>query len=256
MEGAAELIKEIFEKKGVYDNEGNKYDLTSNIDESEGQFLATIIRKYKPQKTIEIGCAYGISALYICSELEKLNDPHHIMIDAWQSTVFKNIGVTNLKKAGIGFFELIEERSEIVLPRLLSENKKYDLCFIDGNHTFDHTLIDFFYLDRMITTGGIIILDDVGLPAINKLVRYILNYPSYKQIGNVEYKVSPKKKILNLIGKRPFRLFSKLLPDKLKHEFFAGDIIKSNQKLNLNSSMIALQKIKEDDRNWNWFKDF
>lgn len=253
---AAELLKDIFEKKLVYDDVGNKYNLDSNIDEMEGHFLTTLIQKYKPQNTIEIGCAHGISSLFICSELEKIKNPHHTIIDAWQSTYFKNVGVTNLKKADINFFELIEGLSEIVLPRLLSEGKKYDLCFIDGNHTFDHTLIDFFYLNRMIDVGGIIVLDDVGIPGVNKLVRYLLKYPSYKQIGNVPYKVSTQRGIFEIVIKSPFRLFSKLLPDNIKYEIFSSSVIASDKKLKLNSSMIALQKTKTDNRNWNWFEDF
>src|SRR6188474_3142436 len=112
---AEELLKEIFEKKLVYDIEGNKYNLDSNIDESEGEFLRTIIRNYKPRRTIEVGCAHGISSLYICSELEKIKKSHHTIIDAFQSSDFKNVGVSNLKKAGIDFFELIEVLSEIAL---------------------------------------------------------------------------------------------------------------------------------------------
>ncbi len=253
---ASELLDEIFRKQLVYDDAGNEYKLAGNVDMKEGAFLTKLIQEYKPKNTIEIGCAYGISSLFICSALEKIKNPHHTIIDAWQNESFKNIGVSNLKKAGINFFELIEGLSEIILPQLLSEGKKYDLCFIDGNHTFDHTLIDFFYLNRMIDIGGIIVIDDTGIPSVNKLIRYILNYPSYKQIGCVKYNLSAKKEIFDLIVKSPFSLLSKLLPYKLKYRVFASSVIISDKKLNLNSSMIALQKIKNDDRNWDWFKEF
>ena len=251
-----ELLDEIFRKNIVCDAVGNEYKLESNVDMKEGQFLIKLIQEYKPKNTIEIGCAYGISSLFICSALEKLKNPHHTIIDAWQNESFKNIGVSNLKKAGINFFELIEGLSEIILPQLLSEGKKYDFCFIDGNHTFDHTLIDFFYLNRMIDVGGIIVFDDVGMPSINKLIRYILNYPAYQQIGNVKYKLSVKKEIFNWVVKRPLGLFSTLLTNKLKYQVFSSSVITSDKKLNLNTSMIALQKVKNDERNWHWFKEF
>ena len=253
---AQELLDEIFRKKLVYDAVGNEYKLESNIDREEGEFLVKLIKEYKPKNTIEIGCAYGISSLFICSALEKTENPHHTIIDAYQRGYNKNIGLSNLKKAGINFFELMEGLSEIVLPQLLSEGKKYDFCFIDGNHTFDHTLIDFFYLNRMIDIGGIIVIDDAGMPGINKLIRYILNYPAYQQIGNVKYNGSPKKEMFNWFIKKPLGLLSLLLPNKLKHQVFASSVIASDKKLNINSSMIALQKIKNDEREWYWFKEF
>jgi len=71
---------------------------------------------------------------------------HHTIIDAFQSTYFNNIGVGNLKKANLNIYDLIEAYTEIALPQLLSDVKKYDFCFIDGNHTFDRVLVDFFIL--------------------------------------------------------------------------------------------------------------
>ena len=137
---STELLNTIFKNQKVTDELGNNYELNSNLDEKEGAFLKRIISENKPKKTIEIGCAYGISSLFICSELEKDNEVSHTIIDPFQKTDWKNIGISNLKKANINFFKLIEKPSEIALPKLLDENKKYDFAFIDGWHTFDHTL--------------------------------------------------------------------------------------------------------------------
>jgi predicted O-methyltransferase YrrM len=251
-----QVLKDIFERKLVCDEAGIEYPLASNIDSSGGEFLRQLVRKHQPKTTIEIGCAQGISSLYICSELQKTAGAHHTIVDGWQSTGYKNIGINNLKKAGLDCFDLIEGVSEIVLPRLLSEQKNYDFCFIDGNHTFDHTLLDFFYLNRMTKVGGIIVLDDVGMPAVNKVARYILNYPAYRQIGSVQYELSFKRRLFERAMKAPLRLFSKLLGTRVSNGIFAQGIIKSDQQMDLNASMIAVQKIGPDERNWHWYKDF
>lgn len=141
---AKDLLNEIFSKNLVFDQAGNQHTLDSNIDQQEGAFLMKLIREHQPTKTIEIGCAYGISSLFICSELQNIPGSHHTIIDPCQTQYFNNTGLTNLRKAHIDFFDLHEEVSEIMLPRLLSEGKKYDFCFIDGDHRFEHTLIDFF----------------------------------------------------------------------------------------------------------------
>jgi len=253
---ARELLDEIFKTQKVTDQSGNEFKLNSNLDEKEGEFLKNIIHDTKSSRTIEVGCAFGISSLYICSELGKSQHPSHTIIDPYQSTEWKNIGIENLKRANINFFELIEKPSEIALPQLLSEGRVFDFAFIDGWHTFDHTLIDFFYLNRMITVGGVIVIDDVGMPGVNKLMRYLLNYPGYEMIGNVEIGVTVQRNLFDLIIKSPFTLFSKILPKKIKYEIFASKIIKSDRKLKLKSSMIALKKTKEDNRPWNWFEEF
>lgn len=108
----------------------------------------------------------------------------------------------------------------------------------------------------MLEVGGIIVFDDAGMPAIKKLLRYILNYPAYQLIGNVNMHTNSKNKMVDRLIKTPLGLVSKLLPSKLKYEIFSGSVIINDKKLQLNSSMIAIQKIKADERNWHWFKDF
>lgn len=253
---AEELLKEIFRTNKVHDENGKEYQITSHIDEKEGEFIKDIITKYKLAKTIEIGCAYGISSLYICSSIQEFNNPKHTIIDPFQKASVNNIGITNLKRAGFDFFEHIEELSELALPELLSKGEKFDFGFIDGFHTFDHTLIDFFYLNRLIKVGGVIIIDDVGLPGINRLMRYILNYPSYELVGFVKKRKSKKREFYNLITNLPFRGFSKLFPIKLRNNYFSGKIVKSDKSLNINATMVAIRKTKEDKRNWDWFENF
>ena len=76
---------------------------------------------------------------------------------------------------------LIEELSYIGLPKLLNKNKSYDFIFIDGWHTFDYTLLDFFYADKLLKLGGII--DDVLHKGVNKCIKYVeTNYKNYKKI--------------------------------------------------------------------------
>lgn len=76
---AKELLDEIFRTKLVHDAAGNEYQLGSNVDVEEGAFLTKLIQEYKPKKTIEIGCAYGISSLFICDALEKIGGGVNIL---------------------------------------------------------------------------------------------------------------------------------------------------------------------------------
>ena len=59
------------------------------------------------------------------------------------------------------------------------KEKYFDLIFIDGFHTFDYTLIDFFYSNLLLKINGIIIIDDKLHNGVNKCIKYIETNYSY-----------------------------------------------------------------------------
>ena len=64
------IIEEIYRSGVLQDELGNEYKLHSNVDRYEGEFIFQLIRSDPDiRKTLEIGCAYGLSSLYICSAL-------------------------------------------------------------------------------------------------------------------------------------------------------------------------------------------
>ena len=252
------FIQELFKSKLVTDEAGNTIQLHSGITEKEGEFLYNIILKNKAKNTLEVGCAYGVSSLFICAASSQFENYKHTIIDPFQKE-WQNIGILNLQRAGFNSFELIEKLSEIALPQLLEKNKKYDFAFIDGWHTFDHVLLDFFYVNRMMDVGGIIAFHDVDMPSINKLLRYILKYPSYELIDSVACK--PLKKTFNAKVKEvlfvfPLRLLSKVIPSRNVYELISGKVIEKDATLKIDTTLVAIKKVKEDDRDWRWFNDF
>lgn len=248
---------EILIAKKIVGEDGREIVLNSSIDKDEVLFLCRLIEKHKSIHAVEIGCAMGLSALTISEALLE-NDPlnaSHIIIDPFQSTDWKNIGINNLKKEGFNHFTLLEEMSEFALPKLVEQNMKIDFAFIDGWHTFDHTLVDFFYLNRMLKIGGIIVIDDVGMQAINKVVRFIHTYPAYEYEDAVYASLSTSRKIFEGF-RSAIRPISRLFGKKIAPEIFSANLLTSDAFLGLNSSMIAFRKIAEDDRPWNWHKSF
>jgi len=139
--------------------------LRSAISREEGLFLQALASRPGVQTTIEVGCANGVSALYLCSGISSKENASHTAIDPFQSSEYQGRGIENVRRAGFDFFHLIEQPSEIALPTLLSNGARYDMALIDGLHTADQTLLDFYFLDRMIQVGGIIVFDDVNSPA-------------------------------------------------------------------------------------------
>ena len=156
--------------------------ISSCINKVEGDFLVDMIKKTNKTniQVLEVGMANGISSLYICNSIKKYNGTL-TSIDPFQETQWQNRGVQLLKTNKLDNHTLIQKKSYVALPALLGN--KFDIIFIDGWHTFDYTLIDFFYADKLLNTRGYIILDDVRHKSLRQLVDYINNnYKHYKQL--------------------------------------------------------------------------
>lgn len=186
------LIYKLLTTRQLEDKKGQLIKLHSNIKRDEGDYLYNIVRKQKAKICIEVGMAYGTSALFICRALKYNNEEYtghdkHVLysIDPYQSTQWMGLGVENIKRDGLSdYHKLLEMTSYKALPMLLEEHEKaVDVIFIDGWHTFDYTLVDFFYSDLLLAIGGYIVLDDALHAGPAKVVRYIVeNYTHYKRI--------------------------------------------------------------------------
>lgn len=147
------------------------------VSAAEGEALRERVRREGPDRTIEIGLGYGISALFISEGL--LANGHemvrHVVVDPYQATRFAGCGLQVLDEAGItDLVECHEEGSEVVLPRFLGEGRSFDLAFVDGNHRLDGVFLDLVYLGRLVRPEGIVFLDDYQLPAVARAASFCL----------------------------------------------------------------------------------
>jgi len=63
--------------------------------------------------------------------------------------------------------------SETYLPTARIE-KSLDLVLIDGRHSFPFPMIDYFYTAPKIREGGLLLVDDVDLPSVGMLDRFLV----------------------------------------------------------------------------------
>jgi hypothetical protein len=245
-----EIIQKIYETGTVVGWSGNVHQLHSAIDPEEGDFIVDIISNdSEVLNTLEVGCAYGLSSFSICLATRKRVGASHTIIDPFQTSEWDGVGIKNLEKAGIGFFKLIEMKSEFALPRLLEEKEgQFDFIFIDGWHTFDHTLVDCFYASRLLRVGGYLVIDDLGFPSVRRVVDFLKNYPcftSYRSVYKKSPKSSKKMAMRSLLFPLPRECWAKVLKPSLYRRIFEDHA----------ERMIALKKIDEDNRNWDWHDD-
>ena len=145
-----------------------------SIGKSDGDVLRDLVLAERACTIIEIGLAYGGSALAIAEALvaNGSGQAHHLIIDPYQNR-FYGSGWSAIVEAGItGLCLLLEERSQVVLPRLLSDGFLADAAFVDGSHIFHNVFVDLFYLSELVHPGGLVILDDCSYPSVATAARY------------------------------------------------------------------------------------
>lgn len=250
MNSIEKIIDNIYTSGKVIGKNGIVKELHSAIDPDEGHFIYNIIKADPSIRTcLEVGCAYGLASLHICSALSGRTGATHTIIDPFQKSGWDGIGLGYIEQAGIDFARLIEKKSEIALPELLADgDKQYDFIFIDGWHTFDHTLLDCFYATALLRKGGILVMDDVTYPAIRRVVDFLRQYPCYEECGSVseDLKITWKNNIARLLA-RPIAegKWKRILAPGLYHKIFDKKKVQ----------MIALRKNENDDRHWEWHAD-
>ncbi|NEQ45752.1 MAG: class I SAM-dependent methyltransferase [Leptolyngbya sp. SIOISBB] len=241
-EATNEVIQEIYRSGLVRDAQGSTYPHdSSSVTFQAGALLYAFVREMKPAKTIEIGMAYGLSSLFICQALSDNGSGQHTAIDPFQEKVYKSIGLLNLERANLKeIFRFYESPSEVALPQLVSKNETFDFAFIDGSHLFDNAFVDFFFIDRMIEEGGYIAVDDIWMPAVRKVVSFILKSKPY-DLMRPPY--SPDTSFML----RGARLGRRILQNPLGRDW--------TLKL-IPENIALLKKTGQDQRSWDFHREF
>ena len=176
MSSTLELLHE--HGSAVSGADGSTYDSRIiSISRAEGEALSRWVARENATRTVEIGLAFGVSALYICEALLQSGraDVRHVALDPFQAQSFANRGLELLEEAGVApLVEHHAKASQIALPAFLDAGRRFDFAFVDGNHRFDAVFLDLFYLGRLLPKGGAIFLDDYDLPGIRRAVSFYL----------------------------------------------------------------------------------
>jgi predicted O-methyltransferase YrrM len=178
------LLAELLATNHVQWPDGARQPLHSHIPAFECQIIQQWIKDYRCSQLIEIGLAYGISSLFICDAIADQPEAVYHIIDPHQTRNWQGVGLRHLQAAGYGTrFHFYENYAECVLPHLWQAGFRCDFALIDGRHTFDQTLVDFFWINKLLVVNGLVIFDDIQLPAIQRATKYVATYPCYQRLA-------------------------------------------------------------------------
>lgn len=186
-----DTLSRIYAEGSVTDASGHVHKFKDTTNPVQGRHLYNLVKENRYTRTMEIGLAMGASAAWICQAHHELHmGGRHLAIDPNQTSQYASIGLHLSQLCGVReHLSLLEMPSYRGLPRLLEqvlagEQAPFHLIYIDGWHTFDYTLVDFFYADLLLQVNGIIVLDDVRHKPVRSCLNYLAtNYSHYELVN-------------------------------------------------------------------------
>ena len=153
-------IEQAYSRGSVPASDGTAMTLAPHtIDRAAGEALRDLAIAEGARRTIEVGLALGLSALYLCRAVSE-KAGRHVAVDPFQQESWGGAGLRTLRDAGAEqIVEVIEE--------------EFDFAFIDGDHRFEGVFLDLYYMTRLVRPGGLIIVDDLWMPSVRMAVAYV-----------------------------------------------------------------------------------
>lgn len=226
---ASELLESMYAGKPQLGSDGEMHPSNSytKISKEQGILLCDLWKRTRPENSLEIGLAYGYSTACILSARYEIGDGHHTALDPFQTSGWSGIGATVAERLGMAeHFTFLEEFAEIAIPEMIkSGDCEFQYIFIDGKHTFDSALMDFTLSARVLSTDGLIILDDMWMPAIRTVVSFVEeNRVDFKRVESPVRNVAIFRKIDDSDSRKwdhfaQFRVHSPETREKSKRKF-------------------------------------
>jgi predicted O-methyltransferase YrrM len=247
MENLPQFLLEVFETSRVFAPDGKAQPLESNISQAEALELYTAVRNLRPEYSVEIGLAHGISALAILAAISANGTGHHYVIDPFQAN-YGYCGEAMIQRAGYGdLHSLLERFPEEVLATLPG----IKFGFIDSSHLFDLTLLEFVLIDKKLEVGGVVAFHDTWMPSIQAVLRFILGNRPYeicRDFSAEEPKLSMRQR---------WRQIAAQCLDKMPA---AGRLLNANilrpWSTFLVGNLVFLRKLSDDQRDWRYHQPF
>jgi predicted O-methyltransferase YrrM len=149
----------------------------------QGHTLHCLVLEQRLDLTLEIGLAFGGSALFICNAHQRKGTGHHYAIDPFQIDSFHGVGQALIRKAGLGaYFQWLPTPAQAALPALRATGMVFDLIYIDGDHGVTAVLSDFLRANALLKTGGFLALDDSHFPSGVRALQVIWRHFPYEAI--------------------------------------------------------------------------
>lgn len=144
-----------------------------NSEDEVGQFLGSLIKMSKYNTALEIGVFEGETSQHLINAIPKGGQYIGIDINDYRTEKTKSLMAEGGKSID---FILGNSHDELLkLPK-----NHFDLIFVDADHSWVSVLPEFKLVEKLVSTGGVIVYHDtIHISAPKKLVEYA-RYRNYK----------------------------------------------------------------------------
>jgi predicted O-methyltransferase YrrM len=167
------------------DGQQHPVDNHTRISPSQGMWLCDQGRSMEPGSTLDVGFAYGFSAVFFLAAIAANRAGRHTAVDPFERSAWHGIGLATVHAiTADSWFRFIEERSDRASTDLARENATFDIIFIDGNHRLDDALVDFYLYAPLSKIEGLIIFDDMWMNSIQTVASFVrTNRPDFSEVA-------------------------------------------------------------------------
>ena len=177
MNGTEAVINSLYAAPFLIGRSGKNVATGSLSSRNNLRVLAGLLAVVRPERSLEVGLALGASALTFAEfqrSTKAAPTAQHVAIDPFQDTVWDDCGLLALEQAGLkDYCAVVNDFSASALARLVSEGSEFGLIYIDGSHLFEDVFVDIFFCARLVSLGGILLIDDASDPHVSKALRFV-----------------------------------------------------------------------------------
>ena len=162
----------MYERGTFPGDDGEVPVLPHGLPQADSDGIAALAAAEGARTTLEVGAGVGVGTLALCEALLAEPGGDHTVVDPY--AFGGDVAVHALREAGVeDMVTRLREPSQLALPRMVAEGRRFDLILVDGGHRFDDVFLDLVYADRLLEPGRVVVIDDLWMPAIRAATSYI-----------------------------------------------------------------------------------
>jgi Methyltransferase domain len=143
---------------------------------TRGSFLKLMVEMVTPESlTLETGSGLSTVCFAIIGS-------QHICVSPSQKEHNRIRRYCSEQQISTERIRFIPMRSDAALPSLDLGGRKLDFVLIDGSHTFPEPFIDYHYVNDHLKIGGTIAVDDLDIPSVGMLHKFLTSDPTYELV--------------------------------------------------------------------------